>query len=62
MNSAFICYGERAKLDEWRRTDAFEAFVFRIGMVMDGLGVVPGVNFAAAKDTMARMDKVIGTK
>src|SRR5262245_38855009 len=31
MNSAFVCYGDRAKLDEWRRTDAFEAWVFRAG-------------------------------
>lgn len=60
MNSAYICYGERAKLDEWRRTDAFEAWVFRAQMCMDGLGVVPGVNSAAAKETMARMQKVTG--
>lgn len=62
MNSAFICYGERAKLDEWRRTDAFEAFVFRAGMVLENLGVVPGVNYAAAKETIERLDKVSATK
>jgi len=62
MNSAFLVYGDRAKLDEWRRTDAFEAWVFRAGQVLDGMGVVPGVNYAAAKETMARMDKAIGTK
>src|SRR5687768_6436336 len=44
MNSVWVCYGERAKLDEWRRTDAFEAWVFRAQMCLDGLGVVPGVN------------------
>lgn len=60
MNGAFLCYGERAKLDEWRRTDEFESWVFRAGKVIGGLGVIPGVNFAAAADTMARMAKVIG--
>ena len=61
MNSAFICYGDRAKLDEWRRTDAFEAWVFRAMSCLDGLGVIPGVNFAAAKETMDRRAKAIGS-
>lgn len=60
MNSAYVCYGERAKLDEWRRTDAFEAWVFRAQMCLDGLGVVPGVNAAAVKETMDRMSKATG--
>jgi hypothetical protein len=60
MNSVYVCYGERAKLDEWRRTDAFEAWVFRANMCLQGLGVVPGVNAAAAKETMERMSKVTG--
>ncbi len=60
MNSAFICYGDRAKLDEWRRTDEFEAWIFRAANCMEGLGTIPGVNFAAAAETMARMDKAIG--
>jgi len=62
LNSAFVCYGDRAKLDEWRRTDAFEAWVFRASMCLDNLGVVPGVNFAAAKETMERMSKITGIK
>jgi hypothetical protein len=62
MNSAWLCYGERAKLDEWRRTDAFEAWVFRAGSCMEGLGVIPGVNVAAAKETMDRRDKALGNK
>src|SRR5690349_1635953 len=24
MNSAWLCYGERARMDEWRRSDEFE--------------------------------------
>jgi hypothetical protein len=62
MNSAFACYGDRAKLDEWRRTDAFEAWVFRAGMCLEDLSVVPGVSFSAARETMERMSKVTGIK
>jgi hypothetical protein len=62
LNIAFLCYGERAKLDEWRRTDAFEAWVFRAGMCLDKVSVVPGVNFAAARETMDRMAKATGVK
>ena len=60
MNSAWLCYGERAKLDEWRRTDEFEAWVFRAGTCLEGLGVVPGVNFAAARETMERRNRALG--
>jgi hypothetical protein len=59
MNSAFLCYGDRAKLDEWRRTDEFEAWVFRAGSCLEGLGVVPGVNYAAARETMERRAKAL---
>jgi len=59
MNGAFICYGDRAKLDEWRRTDEFEAWVFRASMVLADLGVIPGVNYAAARETIDRMNKVV---
>ena len=62
MNGAFICYGDRAKLDEWRRTDAFEAWVFRATNCLADLGVIPGVNFAAARETMERMSKATGKK
>jgi hypothetical protein len=60
FNSAFLCYGERAKLDEWRRTNEFEAFVFRALMVLEGLAVVPGVNYSAGKETMDRRAKAVG--
>jgi hypothetical protein len=62
LNAAFTCYGDRNKLDEWRRTDAFEAWVFRASSCMDGLGVVPGVNYVAMQDTMARRSKALGSK
>ena len=59
MNGAFQCFGDRAKLDEWRRTDDFEAFVFKMGQCVSNLMVVPGVTYAAGKETMDRMQKVI---
>jgi hypothetical protein len=60
LNCAFLCYGERAKLDEWRRTNEFEAWVFRATNCLEGVGVIPGVNFAATKDTWERRTKVVG--
>jgi hypothetical protein len=60
MNNAFICYGDRAKLDEWRRTDAFESWVFKASACLSDLGVVPGVHYAAAKETMERRAKAVG--
>ena len=62
MNSAWLCYGERARMDEWRRTDEFEAWVFRASNCLADLGVIPGVNFAASRDTMERMKKATGKK
>jgi hypothetical protein len=62
LNNAFVCYGERERLDEWRRTDAFEAWVFRASSCLDGLGIVPGVSFAAAQDTLARRQQAVGDK
>jgi hypothetical protein len=62
LNSAFVCYGERAKLDEWRRTDQFEQWVFKASMCMADLGVVPGVSMAAARETMERRNKALAAK
>jgi hypothetical protein len=59
INAAFTCYGDRAKLDEWRRTDEFEAWVFRANACMDGLGVVPGVHVSAARETMERRNRAL---
>jgi hypothetical protein len=60
LNFTYVCYGDRAKIDEWRRTDAFEAWVFRVMSCVEGFGVIPGVNFAAAKETMERRTKALG--
>jgi hypothetical protein len=59
LGSAIQCFGDRAKLDEWRRTDAFEALVFRMSACVGNLMVVPGVAYAAAKETMDRRTRAL---
>lgn len=54
MNSAFMCWGDRAKLDEWRRTDAFEAWCWRATSCLEGFGVIPGITWITAKDQWDR--------
>ena len=60
LNAAFTIYGERSKLDEWRRTDEFEAWVFRATACLENVGVVPGVAYGATADTMARRARALG--
>ncbi len=55
MNSCIILFGERAKLDELRRTDEFEAFVMKLGSLVGRLGVVPGVNWEGMQKVAARV-------
>lgn len=55
LNMAIILHGQRAKLDELRRTDEFEAFSFRLGSVVDRLRVVPGLSWEGIQKVMARM-------
>lgn len=43
LNGCIILEGSRAKLDELRRTDAFEKFSMAMGTLFDRYGVVPGV-------------------
>jgi len=54
LNGMILLFGERAKLDELRRTDEFEAFVMKLGSQFDGLGVVPGLNWDGIQKVMAR--------
>ncbi len=57
MNGCIILFGERAKLDELRRTDEFEGFVMKLGSVLGRLGVVPGVNWDGMQAVMKRMQR-----
>ena len=43
LNAFILLKGERAKLDELRRTDAFERFSMHLGTLFTGYGVLPGV-------------------
>ena len=55
LNFFMLLFGERAKLDEMRRTDAFERFSGRMSSLFDGYGVVPGLNKAGLDLAMKRM-------
>jgi len=54
VNSFVLLFGERAKLDELRRTDDFEAFAMKLNETFDGVAVVPGVNGDGIKAVMER--------
>lgn len=54
LNGAILLFGERAKLDELRRTDPFEAFVMSLGTYFSGIGVVPGLNWEGIQAVMKR--------
>lgn len=43
LNGCIILEGSRAKLDELRRTDAFEKFAMTMSTMFDRFGVVPGL-------------------
>ena len=58
MNGAIILFGERAKLDELRRTDEFEAFSMRMSSLFDRYGVVPGLNWDGIEAAMKRRSQV----
>ena len=55
LNGFILLHGERAKLDELRRTDAFERLVMRLGGLFSGLGVIPGLNGAGIQKVMERV-------
>jgi hypothetical protein len=57
MNGCVILFGERAKLDELRRTDEFEGFSMKLGSMFDRYGVVPGVTWEGMQGVMARFNK-----
>jgi hypothetical protein len=54
LNGFILLKGERAKLDELRRTDEFEGFTMRLGTLLSKLGIVPGVTEAGVDAVMER--------
>ena len=59
LNGAVILFGERAKLDELRRTDEFEAFIMKMSGLFDRVGVIPGVNWEGIQNVMKRRPKLV---
>ena len=59
MNGLMILFGERAKLDELRRTDEFEALVMKMAGLFDGMSVVPGLNWDGIQAIMKRRPKLV---
>jgi hypothetical protein len=53
-NGMVLLFGERAKLDELRRTDEFERLSVQLMNLFDGYGVVPGLNAEGLDKAMAR--------
>ncbi len=57
INGFVLLHGERAKLDELRRTDDFEAVAMKLNDMFSGLAVVPGVNDKGIEAVMNRLQK-----
>ena len=58
LNGSIILFGERAKLDEFRRTDEFEGFVMKMSGLFNRVGVIPGVNWDGIQAVMKRRPKM----
>jgi hypothetical protein len=54
LNGCIVLFGERAKLDEFRRTDEFEGFVMNLSRHFDRPGVIPGLNWDGIQAMMKR--------
>jgi hypothetical protein len=54
LNGGILLFGERARLDELRRTDAFESFAMKLGSLFDRVGVIPGLNWDGIQAVMKR--------
>jgi hypothetical protein len=58
-NGMLLLHGERAKLDELRRTDEFEHFSLKLMTLLEGYGVVPGLNGEGLERAMARNKDIL---
>jgi hypothetical protein len=54
LNGFILLRGERAKLDELRRSDAFERLSMRLARVLANYGVIPGVTLEGLKKVQER--------
>lgn len=60
LNGFILLHGERAKLDELRRTDEFERFSVQMMMRFEGYGVIPGLNGEGLAKAFARNKDLVG--
>jgi hypothetical protein len=58
-NGMILLFGERAKLDELRRTDEFEHFSLRLLTLFQGYGVVPGLTGEGLDKAMSRNKDIL---
>lgn len=54
LNGFILLHGERAKLDELRRTDSFERFSMQMGQLFQSYGVLPGITGAGIDAVVKR--------
>jgi len=54
LNMGVLIKGERAKLDELRRTDRFEKFSMELMQLFTGYGVIPGVTLECMRKVAER--------
>jgi hypothetical protein len=60
VNSFCLLIGERAKLDELRRSDAFERLSMHLARSFTGYGVVPGVTLEGLRKVIQRNPELFG--
>ena len=60
LNAFVLLKGERAKLDELRRSDPFERFSMELAQLFDGYGVVPGVTLEGMQKVAERNPDLFG--
>jgi hypothetical protein len=58
LNGFILLNGERAKLDELRRTDDFETFSMKLGSMFSSYGVVPCVTGDGLKKVAERQPQM----
>ena len=59
LNMGVVIKGERAKLDELRRTDRFERFSMQLGRLFAGYGVIPGVTLDGMRKVADRVPDLL---
>lgn len=59
LNMGFLIKGERAKLDELRRTDRFERFSMELNRLFAGYGVIPGVTLEGMQKVAERNPDIL---